>query len=303
MKRKTKIIICDSGINKAFDNVTAIDVGYGETDEHGHGSVLSEIIMKYGNSPQLTSIKILNENCECNIEMLYNALEKCSLIESDIICLPLALDTYSAQPEMHNIIKELFNQGKFIVSALFNRRNYSIPAVYPEVFGVSISNASTSGGRFYFGDEDIQVKIPSEPVIAEYAENNFTILGGNSLACGLFTAHLSTIISTIGSISFSEIETFLSNQTCDDIRGLSSDYTPLKTCNKIDTDAIIKIMNGFSLENNDIPLINQFTSKHSMVEFVAALQKQFGNINRKTLMRLSDLNSVYSLQNYLCIQE
>lgn len=124
MIQPPKIIICDSGISTALKNkAQTLDIGQGEIDNNCHGSVLSEVILKYGKNAELTSIKLLDECCESNIEVLYNALDVCSTIEADIICLPLAIDTYSVQAELHDMIKLLADQGKIIISALLTAEN------------------------------------------------------------------------------------------------------------------------------------------------------------------------------------
>lgn len=204
------------------------------------------------------------------------------------------------------MIKLLADQGKIIISALFNRREYSIPAVYPEVIGVRINITPKVDKYFFNSNCDVQVSIPTEPIIFEYKPGEYTILGGNSLACGIITAHVSEVFSKHGILSYAELTALLKNQTVDDIRIIHEHKTSQLCQNIKQTFEIGELkaeMLKFELFDENGPLYNQLLSKERINKFISALQNRFHTINHKTPMRLSDLESSHSLYEYILKQE
>lgn len=305
MKRLINVVLCDSGISEQLmPSVRTVDAGCGVTDENGHGTAIAEILLRYGTDLEITSVRILDEHCECRLEQLYDVLENhCN--GADLVCLPLALNTCSELPQLHERIRKLAMQGTIIVSALFNRTTCSLPAAYPEVIGCAADmELSSDNTGFYRTERAIQAVIPAEPVVCACMPDAYTVVGGNSLACGLMTAHITRIFAERGKLSMRETEEILCRQSVHDVIGTAAEQGDLSAPEDTSVrEKISEVMTQFGLCDNSGNLMSQFSSKPEVFRFIQELQNVFRCINRKTMLRISDLASVDSICRYMMLQE
>ncbi len=305
MKRLTKVVLCDSGISeRLMPSVRTVDAGCGVMDENGHGTAIAEILLRYGTDMEITSVRILDKHCECRLEKLFDVLEKhCD--DADLVCLPLALNTCSGLPQLHELIRKLAMQGTIIVAALFNRKTCSLPAAYPEVIGCAADmEMSVNNTGFYSSERAIQAVIPAEPVVCAYMTDAYTVLGGNSLVCGLMTAHITRIFAEHGKLSKQETEKILCCQSIQDVIGTAAEQGSLLESEDASVrKRVCGLMTRFGLCENGENLMAQFTSKTEIFRFIQELHNAFRCINRKTMLRISDLASVDSICRYMMLQE
>lgn len=112
-----------------------------------HGTMCARIFEHYAGDCeyQIIDIKVLNsiydiedsENIgKGNINDLNTALELCLDLKADIISMSLGSSLLSDSRYVRDTIDKLNQKGTIIVAANSNSRKLSVPAVFPEVFGV-----------------------------------------------------------------------------------------------------------------------------------------------------------------------
>lgn len=148
---RLKIVVLDSGVDVACiqlinNNIYSLAINKRNgvyqiensiINEEQHGSlIIREILNGVGNNNcEIYSIKILDDNLNCDIGKLLFALDYVYRnIKPNIINLSLGYKKENIQ--VYNIIKRIISMGTLIVAAYDNEDEESFPAKYPEVIGV-----------------------------------------------------------------------------------------------------------------------------------------------------------------------
>ena len=166
-----------------------------------HGTMCARIFEHYAEDYdyQIVDIKVLNsiydtDNNEDigkgNIQDLNNALELCLGLGVDIINMSLGSSLLSDSRYVKDTIDKLSQKGVVIVAANSNSRKISVPAVFPEVFGVEydIWNILKYGEIMYTLNDPLRIDIIS----AFEFEDEFP---SNSYAVPIVTARINKCIS------------------------------------------------------------------------------------------------------------
>ena len=213
-----KIAFIDAGINTNYlrnpDRVVArFVVRDGRSEEYplfttssdsiceDHGTMCARIFEHYAKDYdyQIVDIKVLNSIYDTddndnigkgNIQDLNKALELCLDLNVDIISMSLGSSLLSDSRYVRDIIDELNNNGVMIVAANSNSRKLSVPAVFPEVFGVEydIWGILKPGEILYCPKDPLRIDIIS----AFKYEDEFP---SNSYAVPIVTARINKYIS------------------------------------------------------------------------------------------------------------
>jgi len=306
MYNTPKVVICDSGLSEnLLKKAHSIDIGCGINDENGHGSALTEIILKYGMSPDVTSIKILDRNCQTTLEFLYNALEKCTKINADIICLALSLDSEANIPELHDVIEYLHKQGKIIVSSLHNRAERSYPAIYSEVIGVRNTCFHDEEYPFFNIYSDIQCSFSAKPVIYGSLNENYSWITGSSLATGILVSHISSLFTTQGKYSFDNLCKILSTQSTDDITMLSEQSARLNSLHDSNTEDFRQLseqLQDYGFKDNK-PLYDQTNDLNIIIYVIKQFLTNRQLAQKSAPICTDDLRSFSALYHYMTKEE
>lgn len=115
---------------------------------------------------------------------------------------------------------------------------------------------------------------------------------------------LTQIFAEHGKLSLTETESVLSKQSIADINGAASQTKRIsESRDGLLIKKICGLINKFGLDDSRGNLMAQFSSKPDFFRFLLEMQKEFQCINRKTLMRISDLMSSDSIYDYILMQE
>ncbi len=294
------VVLCDSGIsNNQKKFVKVIDIGYGWKDENGHGTKVIDVMQKYCDT-SIISIKILDKNNSCYLNNLIEALNACLYLTEKVICLPLSIDSNIYNNQIKKIINKLFKQGKVIVSSLHNKMNFSLPAGLPNVIGVKIVKRNSKLTKFYNSKNFIQCTLPVNLIIYKSLENEYSIFGGNSLACAFFTSHIVNILKNNKISKFKELENYLEKQFLSDLNFLHYKNSLLNYDNIFKN--ISKINLKLNIGNNITPFYNVFSDAEQLFAYLKELEKVGLHINAKTFLKLEDLENLNKLVQYFCLQ-
>jgi uncharacterized NAD-dependent epimerase/dehydratase family protein len=119
------------------DNGHIIETDY--SDNFGHGTAVSGILVKSTADVELKAIKLYNKDEPVEIETLIYALEH---IEHNIKCdiINMSCGVLCSSPELYQVCRRLSQQGIILVAAFDNIGAVSYPAAYDEVIGVDSSS-------------------------------------------------------------------------------------------------------------------------------------------------------------------
>ena len=303
----SNVIVLDSGVSdKQYNNIECIDVGKGKKDENGHGSQIVNVLIKKLPYSNVKSIKILDNENNCDLKLLIIALCKCLQLDAKIICLPLSVESSQNNGDLLEIIDQLASQGKIIISSEHNSIKDSVPAAYSNVIGVQMSRKDPIMDKFYSKESKVQCMIPGIfNIISESILNTFSYIGGNSLACAIFTTHIYELFEK-KSYTLNELENLLSDQNIMDIDILNFFYFTNGNYNEMVFDEIKSKLSLLQVEGK----INfrgfqgrEITNKKRLTSFIHTIQNYGLVINRKTFMQIPDLTDIEALACYLSCQE
>lgn len=192
---KYDIVVCDSGVSQRHIDIVD-NLGKGSyLDENGHGSQIIDTIFTIDDSVKIGAIKILDGNKEGSLEELIDALRRCVNIDTKVILLAIALDTDIECSDLEEVINKLHNQNKVIVSAVFNGKEKSIPAIYPTVIGVKMDYYM--GKSYEFDNKrEIQCILSIDQIVCEALDGKFRSFSGNSLSATVLAAVYASMLKT-----------------------------------------------------------------------------------------------------------
>ena len=213
-----KIAFIDTGINTKYlknpDRVISrLVISDGRCEEYplfttssdsicdDHGTMCARIFEHYAEEYdyQIVDIKVLNSIYDTddnedigkgNIQDLNKALELCLDINVNIISMSLGSSLLSDSRYVRDVIDRLNKRGVVIVAANSNSRKLSVPAVFPEVFGVEydIWRILKPGEILYCPNDPLRIDIVSA---FEFEDE----LPSNSYAVPIVTARINKYIS------------------------------------------------------------------------------------------------------------
>ena len=104
--------------------------------EDTHGGICAYIIQDVCPEVRFVSLRILNHRGKCCGKKLRAALEWCTKHDCDIVHMSLATRSYHDYSLIKDIVPELLEQNKLLVSAVDNAGVVSYPAFFQGVFAV-----------------------------------------------------------------------------------------------------------------------------------------------------------------------
>lgn len=235
------VIIIDSGINTTIckENIVGgISFTYKNRkivkmsnyfDNNGHGTACCCAISSICKESKFYIIKVLNNNGNASIELLIAALKYCSSLEYNVINLSLAtLDTMHID-ELKKVCQKLKDQGKIIISSVFNRYSSSYPASFDSVIGVR-GGVLSSNNEFWFNSKyEIECIANIVPQFTKRELDNYMLFGGNSKACAYITGYIMNIIKDDKVFEIDKVRAVLQKKSVKD-RWKESDINDIVPC-------------------------------------------------------------------------
>ena len=206
---RLKIAVLDSGVDVACiqlinNNIYSLVVNERNgvyqiensiINEEQHGSLIIQEILNgvKNDSCIIFSIKILDDNLNCDVEKLIFALDYVYRnIKPNIINLSLGYKKENIQ--VYNIIKRIINMGTLIVAAYDNENEESFPAKYPEVIGVKGIKKSNNPKRYIYNEKENNIYVYNGTRRFNLPGKGYKYIIGNSIACARITAYIANIL-------------------------------------------------------------------------------------------------------------
>ncbi|MCH5248319.1 MAG: S8/S53 family peptidase [Lachnospiraceae bacterium] len=206
---RLKIAVLDSGVDVACiqlinNNIYSLVVNERNgvyqiensiINEEQHGSlIIREILNGVENDKcEIYSIKILDDNLNCDVEKLIFALDYVYRnIKPNIINLSLGYKKENIQ--VYNIIKRIIGMGTLIVAAYDNENEESFPAKYPEVIGVKGIKKNNDPKRYIYDEKENNIYLYNGTRRFDLPGKGYKYIIGNSIACASITAYIANIL-------------------------------------------------------------------------------------------------------------
>ena len=145
---------------------------------------------------KLITIKVLDNKGMGSFSNMAKGLELCKNLNVDIINMSLGVPAEPPQ-EIHNLIKQLTDQGKIIIAAAGNSPNEPVnyPAAYDEVIAVAPIDENRNIADFASVGPKIAVASPGVDIYSLYLNNGYKTLSGSSQAAPFFSGIVALILS------------------------------------------------------------------------------------------------------------
>lgn len=220
MNKRVKVAVLDTGIDKEHeylkDNIAG-GIAFESTDEYiftsdkyddknGHGTACSSIIKKEFKDVDIFSVKILDDNGKCNIQILEEALKYLLKTNIRLINLSLSVLTNEMVNDLHEICNDLETNNKIIVCSLANGFDESYPAMFDNVIGVKGFILEDENTLWYNKREKIQCIIDNNPYFYCDLNNSYKLFGKcNSQATAKLTGKIASILYMEPDISLEKL--------------------------------------------------------------------------------------------------
>jgi hypothetical protein len=214
-----QVIIVDSGIdpsNKDFHVIGGECVGSDRfnqsinyADTNGHGTFCASVIQRVSPNTGFYVVKILNENGQASSEMLINALNSILKIDIRVVNLSLATLDNEYKNELLHACNELKNDGKILVSSVYNKYGESLPASLPSVIGVNGVFLNNSFKYWFNKKQNIQCLADLTPMMVPTLDKKYKMFGGNSKASALITGIVLNYLQEDQDLTYEELNNVL----------------------------------------------------------------------------------------------
>lgn len=193
------IVIIDSGIESRYnaeikhrihftlDHSNAIIGNEATDDKVGHGTFVYRLVKQYCND-DISIIKILNEENQCNYNVLLYALRYSLEIGAKVVILCLATLTYDNR--LDEVISEMYQKNIVVISSLMNGEKFSYPASQNKVIGVKGLDIENDRLFYYNKEDNIEVICSGESLYSLNQHSQLIRFGGNSKATAQFACML-----------------------------------------------------------------------------------------------------------------
>ncbi len=200
-----KIVLIDTGIAKDYSDsritwgisvlVTDGELGVAEgyEDHIGHGTAVADTLLKNAKDVEVYVIKIYDDDIYVDIAKLCYAIKYAHKnLEFDILHISSGTPVYSK--ELDNLIKEITEDNKIVVSAFDNKGSLSYPASLDNVIGVDI-NADYTKAEMYdvIFNNVVDIRAGNAFHRVRWIDGKKNIVQGSSVAAALFTGKISQL--------------------------------------------------------------------------------------------------------------
>jgi subtilisin family serine protease len=204
-----KIAVLDTGVFNHIDFGDALIERYDTTGEgidppashatHVTGAIAARKnnmgIIGVAPECKIYSIKVLNAHGVGTIKNIIQGLELCRDLDCQIINMSLGL-VEKPPDNLHNIIKKLYSQGKFIIAAAGNNSGaVNYPAIYQEVIAVAPIDKNNKLASFASRGPQVAAVAPGVDVYSTILNNEYGKMSGSSQAAPFFSGVCALLLS------------------------------------------------------------------------------------------------------------
>lgn len=165
-------------------------------DYEGHQTHVTGIICAKNNDMGMVGVapeakcitlKALDSGGRGRLSAITRALEYALTIKPDVVS--MSLGSVGEQPEMHDVIKELYKANIPVVCAAGNsgRSGVNYPALYPETIAVGAYDSKGNIANFSSIGDRVDVAAPGVDIYSTYLNNSYSVMNGTSMACPFVT--------------------------------------------------------------------------------------------------------------------
>lgn len=315
------IAIIDSGIDVNFKefrnkNIKGFNINTYEStlesvrDFNGHGTACAAEIFRQNPNANVNIIKVLDDNSQCSVKKLIEAIEYTSEIE-DVKIISLSCSTFQNEylDDFKKVIDYANKKDKLIVCSSDNTNKFSYPSYMSGVIGVQRSIESID--KYWFNSSfDIQCICKAEYRLLPSINKNYKLFGGNSYCTAYFCGLVSNIIQGSKSIENSKLIDIINNYadktmwTVDDLdlnkvlkkKDEQKKYNYFKL--KILMDLIGEFSNTIDKNIHITPIYN-LIGLDNIYKFLKDLSKVTNESIQYSKVTNENLISVYSLYNLI----
>ncbi len=170
------------------------------SDEHGHGTAVSEIIHSVNACAVYFIVKLSSFDEVVTEDLLIEAIEWCVRREEiSIINISMGINSMYYSSRLLSVCRRAVRKNKLIVAAVHhNPYEECYPAYFS--FVIAVCSGFTDAGQFRWIRAGIGVNVIASGTLQRVTWTNgkYRWLSGNSLACAHFTGALSGIIERFG---------------------------------------------------------------------------------------------------------
>jgi len=209
-----KVAILDTGWFPHKDLIGNFVQGYDATGnndylDHGnfHAVHVAGIIAANSNSDsfgvtgiapmaKLVPIKVLDNSGSGSYDYVRQGLEIVRNIDVDVVNMSLGASIVPSDDSLHQVIKDIVNQGKIIVCAAGNDGGaVNYPAKYDETIAVAAVQNDGSMARFSSRGPELDTAAPGVHIYSTWGNNQYINLDGTSMAAPCISGIVSLIVS------------------------------------------------------------------------------------------------------------
>ncbi|OPJ64164.1 S8/S53 family peptidase [Clostridium oryzae] len=200
------IVIIDSGIDLNFKefnkkNIEGINIDNYRTDIssiqdfNGHGTACAAEILRINTKAKLYIIKLLNENAQCTVKKLIEALDyAASMEEVKLISLSCSTKESKYNDELKKIIRYINEKNKLLICSAENDGEVSYPSYMEGVIGVRGIYKNIK--NFWFdSDKEIQSICCNVKRLLPQTNGKYSFFGGNSRCTAYFCGVVSRMLA------------------------------------------------------------------------------------------------------------
>ncbi len=139
--------------------------------------------------------KALNKNGSGSHGQICKALEAIKVLKPDMVS--MSLGSSQPSPEMHKLIKELYDMNIPIVCAAGNSgfAGVGYPAAFPETIAVGAFDKYGKISRFSSRGSQVDWAAPGSKIYSTYLNNTYASLSGTSMACPFMAGVIALMIA------------------------------------------------------------------------------------------------------------
>lgn len=205
-----KVGVIDSGISLNHSDLAsnikggfnAINRRQSADDDNGHGTHVAGIIAAVDNDigvigiapkAQLYAVKVLDKTGSGRISNVIEGVQWC--MDNNMQVVNMSLGTSSYSKALHNAVKKAHESGLVMVAAAGNsgpgEDTIAYPAKFSEVIAVSAIDENSGVTSWSSRGPEIDVAAPGNSIYSTYANGEYRVLSGTSMAA----PHVTGVIS------------------------------------------------------------------------------------------------------------
>ncbi len=213
----TRVGVIDSGFNVGHKNARILngtnfcnaDQDSNYKDMIGHGTACIGVIHSKAPGTEFLPVKIFESELIATMDILCKAIYWCVEHHCHIINLSLGTLDESNSDILKKACDYAHKHHTFIVAATSNDGQPSIPASFPNVFGVAGGKVNGKFDYFYDPHEKIQFVARGDRQRLNWLEDKQIFMGGSSFAAPHISGLIALIIEKYGGITFNDLTEIL----------------------------------------------------------------------------------------------